>query len=316
MDLSISRSAKEQLSLYQKILFLYPPRSLSPSDAGFYYFYLNGSASEENFEKRFTVPEHADSSIPMFIRGWYSQGPIYFKFDQIDDSQSIFVLGSCVSRDTFETEQTLSLSGYRARTSFAGLHTTGVSGANQAQLNANPSPFQRRMVFGDLTKDALSLVKHAAGNYVLVDFVDERIPLVTDGKTIFSESSEFISSNVKFENLSKLDMYSSTYYRNFARGWLEFMDNLGSKHILVNKIYWAESNTLGEQLAPHEWISKENEKLNQLYAIVSVLAPEIQWIEYPDGVIVADSHHRWGQAPFHYPQEFYNHQAKVLKRFI
>lgn len=262
------------------------------------------------------MTEYADSSIPMFIRGWYSQGPIYFKFDQVDDSRSIFVLGSCVSRDTFEVEKSLSLSGYRARTSFAGLHTPGISGVEQAQLNSNPSPFQRRMVFGDLTKDALNLVKHAAGDFVLVDFVDERIPLVTDGKTIFSESPEFIATNINFENLSKLEMKSPDYYRNFARGWIELMDSLGSKNILVNKIYWAVSNTLGEQLTPPEWISRENEKLNRLYSIVSALAPEIRWVEYPDDVIVADCHHRWGQAPFHYPQEFYKHQAKVLKDFI
>lgn len=283
----------------------------------FYYVYLYGTGVEEDFSIDFKLISEAlvelPYSVPMYIKGWYCEGPIYFIIDQVESDNSIFVLGSCVSRDTFEySKDILSLSGYRARTSFANLHCLPLEGASAYDLSGNTSPFQRRMVRGDLTKDALLFSKNSSGRFILVDFIDERLPIRNTANSRYTASPEFLSCNLTIADIGVTDTFSEEYFREFARGWISFLEASERKTVIVNRVFWAHMNDLGETLDNQENILKHNKKLKRLYEIVESLSPYVIFLEYRQSDLIADSRHKWGQAPFHFTSRFYRKQLDQI----
>lgn len=87
---------------------------------------------------------------------------------------NIAIFGSCVSRDTCELDPDAAVAAYVARHSVTSL--VSPHGEEDVELDELDSPFQVRMVTGDLEGDGVDrLVKVAKKlDLVLIDLVDER----------------------------------------------------------------------------------------------------------------------------------------------
>lgn len=112
--------------------------------------------------------------------------------------KNVLIFGSCVSRDIFNLEYSLEfkVSDYYARSSLASLSSEAYE--NDSALNRISSPFQRRMVANDFSKEILTAGSKLEGcDVILIDLIDERFDLVVfpSGK-IITNSAEFSQSGL------------------------------------------------------------------------------------------------------------------------
>ncbi len=293
------------------------PSGFAVSDAGFYFQYLNGDGKVNEFHIEIDIHSEA-SSLPVFIRRWYTEGPIWYHIDNAKPEGQLCIVGSCVSRDAFEGRAASLLSGYRARTSFASLPgAVDKEWASSVDLSANSSVFQRRMIRGDLTKDAIPLAIDSPGGFVEVDFIDERFDLLITPKGTFSESPELVKAHLDLAIHERIRFGSDTYLERFREGWQLFCDAMAAKTILVNKVFWATTDTTNKALAiPNAEIERANQGLTEIYEIVETTGSGIRELIYDQDLLRAGKQHKWGTAPFHYSDAFYEEQRRQLKNIM
>ena len=288
------------------------PDGFATSTAGFDFFYLVGTGSLETFDRHFSMA--GPSQLRMFLRRWYTDSEILFSIDGQEFDDAVFVMGSCVSRDAFDYLDS-PLSGYRARFSYASLHLPPIY-HDKELLTVNSSPFQRRMVEGDLSRTNVRLAQLAAGPTILVDFIDERLPLIKTSRSAYTESPEFLKTGLERGQRS-IDVFSETYFDEFERGWEYFISALHHKRILINRVLWATHSSDGSLLQDQKLIAQQNAKLERIYNIVDLRnADNVKLLAYPHSVLLADANHRWGLSPFHFTPDFYEAQARALQREI
>lgn len=249
----------------------------------------------------------------MFVRRWYSSGEISIDLDQVDWAPYVFVLGSCVSRDMFEFSK-VPLAGYRARSSFGSIASPPID-VDEDRLDKNQSEFQRRMVRGDLEKSNVGLVRRSPGRAVLVDFIDERLPLKRDDGYFYTDSPELRATALELGGTG-LDPYSNEYYEKFEEGWKIFDQGVRDKTILVNRVYWAQSKEDGSVFANIDEIERQNEKLDRLYEIIERISPRVLFVGPFDDQLVSSVSHRWGENPYHYCDALYENVARDIESIL
>ncbi len=77
-------------------------------------------------------------------------------------------------------------------------------------------------------------------------------------------------------------------------------------------MYWAEKFLDGSDASSLHWIRASNAMLQQLYDAVDTRW-SLRTIEYPEVAVFADPDRRWGKAPYHYAQPFYEHSIHSLQ---
>lgn len=297
------------------------PSGFRESSAGFYYTYLKGTGKAENINQVIHFPGLQPRVHPMFVQLWSGDGPLVIDLLNADAQTQISIIGGCCSRDALELETNVSLSEYRARTSFASLTSPPLAYIPDSTFESIPSKFQRKMVRGDLLKDSLRSILLSEGKYVVVDFMIERRKLLQAGETIITVSKEFTELKLQPSDLPQparyIDGNSEEYFELFTKGWKYAVQQMtkAGKRVLVNKIYWAPKNDLGVHFDV-KMIEAENRKLSQLYDIVRKETPEAQWITYNAEHLIADSRHKWGESPFHFIGAFYESQISQIERFL
>ncbi|WP_371325909.1 DUF6270 domain-containing protein [Corynebacterium sp. HMSC068G04] len=180
----------------------------------------------------------------------------------------------------------------------------------------NQSSFQRRMVEGDLSKENIRQAQLAAGSTVLVDFIDERLPLSRTPQSAYTESPEYLATGLA-RGIESVDVFSESYFEEFEKGWNFFATALGHKELFINKVFWATRTSDGSLLSDQKLIAKQNAKLQRIYDfVVGRGAGNVKLLEYPDSVFLADPDHRWGLSPFHFGSAFYEAQSDAVQREI
>lgn len=229
----------------------------------------------------------------------------------------VFILGSCVSRDAFALEGMPRLAHYAARTSLATSFDPRPSGLEDADLSANPSAFQRRMVAADLRRELPDELAEPTYGWVLVDLIDERFDLARGpGGGLVSLSMEALDAGIGGLGLPVHPAGSSAHLAGFTRGWRSLCDLVGQERIIVNRAYWATVDTDGVPLPDQEAIAAGNALMDELYRIVRRVSPRVRWLRYPRELFVADPGHRWGQAAFHYAPAFYEATREQLTAVV
>lgn len=288
-----------------------PPPGFNRSDGGFFFRYLAGTGQIEQFRCEFPHPN--SGAVKMFLKRWYTDSEITFQIDGASFSDYVFVQGSCVSRDLFEFAG-LSLSGYRARSSFASMASKPIP-YDLSQLQDNPSEFQRRMVKGDIEKTDASMAASAPGDIILVDLIDERLSVVEHQSSVFTLSPEYQKTTLEFGG-RRIDPFSEQYFELFESGWTKFASQVCEKHLVLNRVYWASHCEDGSELPDQNNIERQNEKLERLYSIIAGVSPEIYSLEYQSSDFVAANEHKWGRSPFHYAQSFNESSVAKLRAVI
>ncbi|WP_299302570.1 DUF6270 domain-containing protein [uncultured Brachybacterium sp.] len=214
----------------------------------------------------------------------------------------VFIIGSCVSRDAFNLPGVPDIADYVARSSFASSFEP-VPDREMPDLEKNPSKFQQRMVQGDWQKTLeRKLFEHRDG-IVLVDLIDERFSQIHVGGSVVTGSPELQRCDADLFRLVRDAPGSDAHVRRFRRGFQRFTEVVDPGNILVSKVFWAHVKEDGELLPDQQRIAEANSGLRRLYRIVSEFP--VRWIEYPSNLLVASAGHRWGAAPFHYADPFY-----------
>lgn len=228
-------------------------------------------------------------------------------------AKRVFILGSCVSRDPFELphHHTPEIVKYLARTSLAAQAIDPfVDGDAVSMIESN---FQRNMVLADMEKTAFRDLTSLSFDALIIDFIDDRFPILVSGKRGATLSTEYIEGRAKAggAELSPdevIEAKPSIKMQWWEEGFGRLLGVMERNHpgtpIIINRVYWAERTIDGDPLPI--WIGnarEENDYLDSLYRRCSA-APAVRFIDYP-GTFLADPRHVWGLSPFHYPQDVY-----------
>lgn len=229
----------------------------------------------------------------------------------------VFILGSCVSRDALElVPGEFELAAYLARTSIASIGMPRVDDAAVREVVANlPSAFQRRMLANDLDKSTLATIAATPHDVLLVDCIDERFPLVRAGETFFSYSGELKAGGLSIEGRETIAPGSDDFVESWVAGFEKLLASVDPLRVVINRALWAEHFPDGTPVSSVGWIRRSNATLRRLYDVVAE-----RWalpgIDYPEALIVGDPQHRWGVAPYHYAQRFYDHTIASLQALV
>lgn len=224
----------------------------------------------------------------------------------------IFVYGSCVSRDAFQIDHNLHLVDYVARSAVGSAFAKG-SLATPPNYDLIASKFQRRMVRLDIEKGLPRLLRDRDFDFLLVDFVDERLQMATRKGFIYTNSLEVQSTKLRHPSDRLIKFGSDEYLSLWRQGIASLLSLCPPSKIVVNRVFWATVTDDGQNLPEFEQIEYNNGILGRLYEEIGRSAG-IRFIDYPENLIVADSNHKWGVSPFHYTEEAYEHLIKSLEQ--
>lgn len=234
--------------------------------------------------------------------------------------QTIFIAGSCVSRDAFpEEDEEFALVGYSARSSLGSAFS--LSPVPDICSHMIRSNFQKRQVAGDFRKALPEMLVQTRFDTLLVDMIDERFPLfILKQGGLVTYSQELSTLGVLTADLGRrVAAFSDEHYRIWELGWRKFIAQ-AERHgyrgrILVSRAFWATEGLDGSRADAQQTVltQRANAHLDRMYQRCAKDLPEHQFISYPPSLLVFDPAHKWGQAPFHYGQAFYQHTRNALR---
>lgn len=225
------------------------------------------------------------------------------------------IVGSCVSRDVFRLHENepWNLVGYFARSSFASaFHRRPVKTPWHTKIG---SAFQARMVRIDLEKSLARSLRASDFDVLVVDFIDERFPLVTlpDG-SVATLSGELAGAGFDRtrERARLIASGSEEHFELWREGWTRFVEMLAGlgrlDRLLLNEVCWA--TTLTDGTTPDwayrpEQIAAANHFLERLHRHAERDLSSEQVLRFDPDLFTASAEHRWGLTPFHYGDDYY-----------
>lgn len=186
------------------------------------------------------------------------------------------------------------------------------------------SPFQARMVRGDLSSDLLSTLTANAGSLdaLVIDLVDERlgvVPLASGGYA--TDSQEFKQSGVRELVASKTDAPLGLGEPGHLHAWsaaanrlIDELEQLELAHkTVVLRTDFAALTGDGQAVPPFMNIpaSVWNDSLSAYFEVLRRRG--ISVLDLPPDLAVADPNHRWGIAPYHYGPQAYSWLMRELR---
>ena len=224
----------------------------------------------------------------------------------------VFIVGSCVSRDTFEflDPRSFELRGYVARQSL--ISAFAPASPLPQEISSLSSRFQSRMT----TDDALSsmpsaLISSAPRTELLLwDLVDERLGVFEYADGAFSTDSVELRGARTAKPRGVHHAFGSPMHRRLFRealaSWRALLLELGLKdRALLVAPPWAERAVDGTAAPPSFGVKAEdaNTALRD-YVQMAVDVVGVRVIG-SDGPVLAEPYHKWGSSPFHYDDQTY-----------
>jgi len=230
----------------------------------------------------------------------------------------VFILGSCVSRDPFAMIEGhgFELVAYHARTSLASL--AAPPHVDEKILDNIASAFQKRMVRADMEKTVLKEITNKPYDILLLDLIDERFNLAVHGESIHTRSSEYQSGLYQPNAYKSLGRFSNEKFELWKKGFAAlvaaFRNRKAASKLVMNQVYLTTKSTLPPPHTSHnaQNIDETNAFLDRMYEHAVLTCPELHVLEYGENELIADTHHKWGYAPFHYVRAFAEKQLASL----
>lgn len=239
---------------------------------------------------------------------------------------SLSIYGSCVSRDIFEFTQDdkFELKAYVARQSMISAVAPPLpDGAIPLQ---NPSQFRMRAVEYDLKKSAFAVLQESKSDYLLIDLIDERFPLLSIMGSLVTASNEFYESTpAEYRSVDKVEKRLKDGKLYLGDVCVE--DAVQEFCTRLRQIYDPEQIIIHHATFVDQYLSKSgaqkrfakhylaaNHRLNAIletmYSRIQFYLPGVYVIRETAGAL-ADENHKWGLAPMHYEVDYYR---RVLAR--
>ncbi|MGP9734868.1 DUF6270 domain-containing protein [Brachybacterium sp. AOP42-C2-15] len=233
---------------------------------------------------------------------------------------SLFVYGSCVSRDLIEIPSVdATCIDYVARQSW--ISAAAPTGIADVEFGLG-SAFQRRMLAGDLAGDALEQLRQGAGKAgaILLDIVDDRFGVYPCGAGFLTPTAEFhaaglrnmleLGEHIPFGTSEHLELWTAA-----ARTIWSALGEYRHKAFLLGANFTARSIDGAE--VPQA-LGRGADEWNRLYRPYYERARDIgfQTLMLPDSLAVTTPHHRWNAAPFHYVEFSYGWWYETILRSL
>lgn len=239
----------------------------------------------------------------------------------------IDIFGSCISRDILENcnDELVVPGTYVARSSFAS--------AMQAPCDYSPnekcalsSSFQKRVLNWDIEKTGIEQLATNPGDYLMIDFFEERFPLVRFRQSIVTMSREFEKSG--FEHGEKIvwrslsdDLDGKAYGDMFESFLQRILDIYPMDRIIINRAfltkYYIRNDGIVKPFSAEteKWIDSINLKMKALYDAAESAIPSASIIDLTKHFIGSERN-KWGLDSAHYEERFYTEAAQFLEHLL
>jgi hypothetical protein len=235
---------------------------------------------------------------------------------------SIYIYGSCVSRDAFDylDKAGNELLGYTARQSLiSAVNKPYAADAASGELS---SPFQIRNLQGDFDGDLSQTLIDVAdrADYVFWDLTDERLGVIeVSDATYITRSTELVQSAILNDEADHnwIKFGSDRHLALWKQAVIRFADfvkanDLESKVVLFN-IPWSMHDDEGEALGRY-WAMLPDEANNLFARYIAVIREHLDvfCLDLPWQSTVSNRQHKWSLAPYHYMDGVYHALANRL----
>jgi hypothetical protein len=240
---------------------------------------------------------------------------------------SIFIFGSCVTRDAFEfVKNNYSIVKYISRISLATAFQEKTVLSKQKFKNFKDiaiipedddvSKFHLKCLSIDFFKNSYKYISEKKFDIFIIDLIDERFKIASKDNSLHTYSVLGKKIHHHFGYQVILHGFDSDF--KFAK-WKEGVDILYgillSKNckIVLNKVFWAKSCNDTTMDIDIDIINRSNLLLSKMYQYIEENYKErTHIIEYDESLFVSDVNHKWGHAAFHYTSPAYEHFISQL----
>jgi hypothetical protein len=235
---------------------------------------------------------------------------------------NIFLYGGCVIRDSCNTiQEEVGISGYVARQSLISA-MNGPSKLPKADLG---SPFQSRMVNGDIESNLIPSLEKVASNTDLfvMDCHVERVGVfkLKDGSFVTSSSELSRAGVMKSQSsYTRVTLGSEQFlalWSQAAERFVNELDRVGllEKTLVINAP-WAERDEAGVPFASVGKMSVR-EKSESISSLTGVLSSHgVRVATMPPEVAIAPVDHQWGRGAYHFGAEAMQWAAAQMRNSI
>lgn len=237
------------------------------------------------------------------------------------ESIKTFIFGGCVSRDTvaFARQNTFSLQRYVARQSLLSVGRNAQQDIGEIDL---ASPFQRRMLKGDVNGDLLAEIgKHSDVELLIWDLIVERNGVWEfPSGGIVTNSAELLRTDRGKDSVRaarKIGFGTEEHFRRWQGAVSLFAAHLKQvgmdEKVVVLAPEWARHFPDGRSLPRRRSrdIERQNENFARYYGELRRMNFSVIEVSHT----VADPDHRWGVAPFHFTSSAYRTmESRLLDR--
>ena len=249
---------------------------------------------------------------------------------------SLSIFGSYVSRDLLECEAAcnLMLNLYFARSSIISAVSDKVT-LDYEEINLQ-SNFQRRQVYYDFNKSAINMLQDKRSDYLMIDLVDERFPLIKVSGSYVTRSGTLLESSIISENepiIEKeeyVDIHGEHSYRVEGVDVREYLDRFCDRilriykpekiilHVVRGAEFYYDENREVQRFEPNiaGYFKKLNKMWSFMYEYLSIKMAGCMCIDISSGFL-ADEKHVWGLSPIHFQEEYYERVlARIAKKIV
>jgi len=169
------------------------------------------------------------------------------------------------------------------------------------------------MVQSDIHKTLAESLTTTEYDWLVVDFIDERMNTIELGGTTITQSDELKTIEFAVDPATVHEPWSDTGWANRVEGLRTLVGLVDPSKIIVNRVYWASIDASGQPFGRSLWFDRNNRLLYDLYKEIEK-TPGIRFIDYPGGAPLAADKHTWGRQPFHYSEASNDHFLAELSR--
>ena len=224
------------------------------------------------------------------------------------------IWGSCVTRDALEFILNCNINIYVSRQSIISACSQNISPSEikRIKLNNNIGGFHKRVITEDIYKTSLRRLNNCSStNILIIDLIDERNGLLFFDNTYITHSLALREhSNIEFLSKYKIYAFSKKYTELFCNKITLFCNKIKSsipndrKYIIIHKAYYSDPT--------NDKFIKINNTLKLYYSLLEKYLPNAISIEVPCQYRLSSIYHKWGEAPYHYIDEYYLNFIKVM----
>ena len=241
----------------------------------------------------------------------------------VAQSRTVAIWGSCVTRDAFalpgradELAERLPLVYYGARSSWISQDSRPWTG-QAPDLASMVSGFGRRMVTEDLDKTVVDRLVEHRPDVVVLDLVDERLPIARVGRTWVTVSDYLKQTALGATVTAGADELCAMTARRRARLFAPAARHLarrlvrelpGTTFVLNEAPYTTQVGDGTSMAEPQAGWARDLDAAQRplMRALASAFGSRLVRATPPAGVCLADPGHRWGVTSYHYVESYYD----------